>query len=338
MKKSLSALVVVAGMFFAGCAVGQKYQRPTVAAPPSFRGDSTTPPDATSLADLKWFEVFKDTQLQELVKTALVNNYDLREAVARVEASRAALGITRADQYPAISSTAGVTTQRTSANGSFTLPQNFDQSRTFGSVELNLLSFELDIWGRLRNATAAARADLLANEETQKAVVTTLVSDVTTAYFQLLELDGEMDVAKRTLGSRENSLMLIKNREKAGLATTLEVRQGEQLVQVAAEAIPDIERQQAQTENQLRLLLGENPSAVARAKPLTQQEQPPTLPAGLPSSLLERRPDIRAAEENLIARSATVKCGASGVFSADQLDGAARIPEQSAFEPVHGSE
>jgi outer membrane protein, multidrug efflux system len=259
--------------------------------------------------------------LQELVRKALVNNYDLREAVARVEASRAAVGITRADQLPTITGGAGVTTQRTSANGSFTLPQNFDQSRTFGNVGLNLLSFELDIWGRLRSATAAARADLLASEETRKAVVTTLVSDVTTAYFQLLELDGEMEVAKRTLASRESSLELIKNREKFGLASTLEVRQGEQLVQVAAQAIPEIERQQAQTENLIRLLLGETPSAVARSKPLTQQEQPPTLPAGLPSSLLERRPDIRAAEQNLVARNATVNVARAAYFPQISLTG-----------------
>jgi outer membrane protein, multidrug efflux system len=321
MRKSVGALVIVAAMFLAGCSVGQKYKRPAVAAPPSFRGDTTTAPGPTSLADLKWFEVFKDPQLQELVRKALVNNYDLREAVARVEASRAAVGITRADQLPTITGGAGVTTQRTSANGSFTLPQNFDQSRTFGNVGLNLLSFELDIWGRLRSATAAARADLLASEETRKAVVTTLVSDVTTAYFQLLELDGEMEVAKRTLASRESSLELIKNREKFGLASTLEVRQGEQLVQVAAQAIPEIERQQAQTENLIRLLLGETPSAVARSKPLTQQEQPPTLPAGLPSSLLERRPDIRAAEQNLVARNATVNVARAAYFPQISLTG-----------------
>jgi outer membrane protein, multidrug efflux system len=321
MRKSVGALVIVAAMFLAGCSVGQKYKRPAVAAPPSFRGDTTTAPDPTSLADLKWFEVFKDPQLQELVRKALVNNYDLREAVARVEALRAAVGITRADQLPTITGGAGVTTQRTSANGSFTLPQNFDQSRTFGNVGLNLLSFELDIWGRLRSATAAARADLLASEETRKAVVTTLVSDVTTAYFQLLELDGEMEVAKRTLASRESSLELIKNREKFGLASTLEVRQGEQLVQVAAQAIPEIERQQAQTENLIRLLLGETPSAVARSKPLTQQEQPPTLPAGLPSSLLERRPDIRAAEQNLVARNATVNVARAAYFPQISLTG-----------------
>jgi outer membrane protein, multidrug efflux system len=321
MRKSVGALVIVAAMFLAGCSVGQKYKRPAVAAPPSFRGDTTTAPDPTSLADLKWFEVFKDPELQELVRKALVNNYDLREAVARVEASRAAVGITRADQLPTITGGAGVTTQRTSANGSFTLPQNFDQSRTFGNVGLNLLSFELDIWGRLRSATAAARADLLASEETRKAVVTTLVSDVTTAYFQLLELDGEMEVAKRTLASRESSLELIKNREKFGLASTLEVRQGEQLVQVAAQAIPEIERQQAQTENLIRLLLGETPSAVARSKPLTQQEQPPTLPAGLPSSLLERRPDIRAAEQNLVARNATVNVARAAYFPQISLTG-----------------
>ncbi|HWR15352.1 MAG TPA: efflux transporter outer membrane subunit [Terriglobales bacterium] len=316
----LSSLVLVL-VLLAGCTVGKRYQRPQVATPPEFRSAPAGASDAASLADEKWFQVFKDPQLQELVRKALVSNYDLREAVARVEAARAQLGITRADQLPTVYGSAGVTTQRFSRNGSFTVPQNADTTRTFGSVGLNLLSFELDVWGRLRMATEAARAQLLSTEETQKAVVTTLVADVATAYFQLLELDSELEIAKRTLASRENSLELIRSREKVGVASTLDVRQAEQLVQVAGEAIPEIEQNIAQTENLLRLLTGESPGPVKRTLALTQQEQPPSLPAGLPSDLLARRPDIRAAEQNLISSNALIGVARAAYFPQISLTG-----------------
>jgi multidrug efflux system outer membrane protein len=251
------------------------------------------------VADLKWFEVFRDERLQELIRTALAQNYDLRDAVARVEATRAILGITRADQFPTIEAGAAVTSARTSASGTFPLPEGIDQARTFGTVGLNLLSFEVDVWGRLRRATEAARADLLASEENRKAVMTTLVSDVASAYFSLLDLDTELAVARRTLASRESSLELITNRERGGLGTLLEVRQGEQLVYGAASVIPEIERLIEQTENQISLLLGRSPGPIVRGQSLSDQEQLPAVPPGLPSSLLERRPDIRAAEQNV---------------------------------------
>lgn len=303
-KKAKLIAVAIAASLLTGCAVGPKYRRPAVTPPPAFRGAPAAPADAASLADLKWFEVFKDEQLQGLVRTALERNDDLREAMARVQAARAALGITRADQFPSVAANADLTTQRTSASGSFPLPRGFTQNRTFGTVALGLLSYEVDVWGRLRSATEAARADLLATEENRQVVVTTLVSSVAAAYFNLLELDLEMDIARRTLATRQDSLQLIKRREQRGLATMLEVRQGEQLVHVAAQAIPRIEEQIEQTENQISLLLGGNPGAVPRGRPLTAQEQPPAVPPGLPSSLLERRPDIRAAEQNLVAASA----------------------------------
>ena len=194
------------------------------------------------MADLKWFEVFKDERLQEMIRTALVRNHDLRDAVARVEAARASLGITRADQFPTVEAGASVTKARSSSSGTFPLPQGADQTRTFGAVGVNLLSFEVDVWGRLRRATEAARADLLASDHNRKAVITTLVSDVATAYFNLLELDMELSIARRTLAGRQDSLALIRNREKGGLGTLLDVRQGEQLVHGAAQAVPDIER------------------------------------------------------------------------------------------------
>jgi multidrug efflux system outer membrane protein len=319
MNKKIIAIATLASAL-TGCTVGPKYHRPAVAAPPAFRGDITQPSSA-SLADSKWFEVFKDEQLQNLIRTALEQNYDVREAAARVEAARASLGITRADQYPNVSVGANVTTERFARNGSFTAPVGFEQDRTFGTVSANLLSYEVDIWGRLRRATEAARADLLATEEGRKAVITTLVSDVSAAYFNLLELDLEMEIAKRTLATRQDSLRIIQTRENRGLATRLDVRQAEQLVQVAQQTIPSLEQRIEQTENQISLLVGGNPAPVLRTHKLTEQELPPAVPAGLPSSLLERRPDITAAEQNLIAANATIGVAKAAYFPQISLTG-----------------
>jgi multidrug efflux system outer membrane protein len=322
MKKQLICGAVIVGLL-AGCTVGPKYRRPIVEPPTAFRGsgDKTTAPDPDSLADLKWFEVFKDEQLQELIRTALVNNYDVRRAVARVNASRANLGITRSDQFPNITAGADVTTLRNSGNGQFALPGGFSRDRTFGTVLLNLLSFEIDIWGRLRRATEAARANLLATEEDRKAVMITVVSDVSAAYFNLLELDMELEIARETLATRQESLNLIRSRQQGGVATMLDVRQAEQLVYGAAQTIPDIERLIEQTENQINLLLGRDPGSVARGRSLSEQEQPPSAPPGLPSSLLERRPDIRAAELNLVAATANIGVAKAAYFPQISLTG-----------------
>jgi outer membrane protein, multidrug efflux system len=292
-----------------GCASRPVTKRqPAVTPPAAFRGatGAGATADATSLADLKWFEVFKDDRLHELIRASLVRNYDMREAVVRVEAARAAVGITRADQFPTVEAGAGVTTSRSAASGSFPLPAGVDQTRTFGTVTASLLSFELDVWGRLRRATESARAELLASEENRKAVATTLVSDVATAYFTLLELDMELEIAKRTLAVRQDSLVLIRNRERGGLGTLLDVRQGEQLVQAAEQVIPGIEQLIAQTEHQIALLIGDSPGPVLRGRPLTSQEPLPRVPPGVPSALLTRRPDIRAAEQTLASTSALV--------------------------------
>jgi outer membrane protein, multidrug efflux system len=317
--KRLMIVALAAGVMTA-CTVGPNYRRPPIEAPKAFRA-AVPAAEAASLADLKWFEVFRDERLQEMVRTALVKNYDLRDAVVRVEAARANLGITRADQFPTVEAGAGVTNQRISTSGAFPLPPGVDQTRTVGAVSLNLLSFELDVWGRLRRATEAARADLLATEENQKAVMTTLVSDVAGSYFNLLALDMELAIARRTLATREESLKLIRNREKSGLATLVEVRQGEQLVYGAAQAIPFAELLIEQTENQISLLLGGSPEAKPRGRSLTEQEQPPSVPPGLPSSLLERRPDIRAAEQNLVAANAIIGVAKAAYFPRISLTG-----------------
>jgi multidrug efflux system outer membrane protein len=170
------------------------------------------------------------------------------------------------------------------------------------------------MWGRLRRATEAARADLLASEENRKAVITTLVSEVASAYFNLIELDMELQIARRTLTSREGSLELIRTRRQGGVATLLELRQGEQLVYTAKQAIPNTEQLIEVTENRISLLLGRRPGAISRGRSLTDQEQPPAVPPGLPSSMLERRPDIRAAEQNLVAANAIIGVAEAAYF------------------------
>jgi len=316
--------VIFLTLLLTACTVGPNYHRPIVQTPESFRAPSPVPAaEAESLADMKWFAVFKDDSLQDLIHTALENNWDLRTAVANVEAERAILGITRANQYPNLTASSTVETTRLSRNGSFALPSSFaaSQDRTFGETGLNLLSFEVDIWGRLRRSTEASRANLLAAEENRKAVVTSLVADVATNYFTLRELDYQLDIAQRTLATREESLRLIQTRQAGGVGTLLDLRQGEQLVYTASAAIPDLHQQIEQTENQISLLIANNPGNVARGRGLTEQELPPEVPAGLPSALLERRPDIRAAEEHLVAANANIGVAKAAYFPAISLTG-----------------
>jgi outer membrane protein, multidrug efflux system len=317
-------LFVILAAGLAGCTVGPNYKRPAVAVPPAYRTPEPVPPaQAASLATLKWFEIFKDDRLQNLIRTALQQNYDLRDAVARVEAARASLGITRSEQFPNFAASGGVEINRFSRDGATPLPAVLlpSQNRSFGEASLGLLSFEVDLWGRLRRATEAARANLLNAEENRKAVVTTLVSDVATAYLSMRELDYELEISRRTLQTREESLNLTRSRQSGGVSTLLDLRQAEQLVDTAAQAIPGIEQQIEQTENQIRLLLGENPSDVPRGSSLTDQNLPPQVPAGLPSELLERRPDIRAAEEALIAANAQIGVARAAYFPQLSLSG-----------------
>ncbi|HEU5451634.1 MAG TPA: efflux transporter outer membrane subunit [Terriglobales bacterium] len=319
MKRALVVVMLACGVL-AGCTMGPNYHRPQETVPTVFRGAEASA-DAASLADEKWFQVFQDAQLQGLIRTALQHNYDVREAAARVEAARANLGITRADQYPTIAGSASITKQRFSSGGAYPIPAGFPQERTFGTVAGNLLSYEVDLWGRLRRATEASRASLLATEEDQKVVAMSLVSDLSSAYFNLLELDQELEIAKRTLATREDSLRLIQTRQSHGLATNLDVRQAEQLVQTASTVIPSIEERITQTENQISLLMGANPAPVTRQLTLSQQEMPPAVPAGLPSSLLDRRPDIREAEQNLVAANAIIGVARAAYFPQLSLTG-----------------
>ncbi len=307
-----------------GCTVGPNYQRPKLATPAQFRAPQPlSTQEAFSLADLKWFELFRDDQLQALIRKALVQNYDLRDAATRVEAARANLGITRSDQFPQFAASGGAEINRFSRDGATPLPPAFlpVQNRSFGEASLGLLSFEIDLWGKLRRATEAARANLLSAEENRQAVITTLVSDVATSYLTLRELDYELEISNRTLQTRQESLDLTKSRQKGGVGTLLDLRQAEQLVDTAAETIPVIQQEIEQMENQIHLLLGEPPGPIPRGQSLTAQELPPDVPAGLTSELLERRPDIRAAEQDLIAANAEIGVARAQYFPQLTLSG-----------------
>lgn len=294
----------------AGCTVGPNYRRPAAAHPSEFRGAAEAAPaaDAGSLADQKWWEVFRDEQLQALIRTALRQNYDVRIAATRILQAEAQLGITRADQLPTVDAGADITGQRNPRNGPIPGFQ-----RTTGRVQLSAI-WQLDFWGKFRRASEAARAELLATEWAQRAVLATLVADVASGYFQLRELDLELEISRRTLASRQKSLELTKTLQERGLNSLLDVRQAEQLVYTASAQIPDLERRIEQQENALRLLLGEYPGPVTRGLQLTAQPHAPQVPAGLPSSLLERRPDIQQAEQILIASNARIGVARAAYF------------------------
>jgi multidrug efflux system outer membrane protein len=321
-KRFIVAVVVLS--LLAGSVAGQKkYELPAVKTPDTFRGaDAVAPADQTSIGDLKWFEAFNDEELQKLVRTAMNQNYDLRLAVARIDAARANVGLARSNQFPQFDVGADLTTTRTSANAGTNVAGKSGGKRSFGEVFLSLLTFEVDLWGRRRQQTKAARAQLKSTEEDRKTVTTIVVSDVATNYFNLLELDLELTIAKRTLSAREESLRIIKARQQGGLATMLEVRQAEELVYQASQTIPDTERLTEQTENQINLLLGNNPGPIARGASLSEQKELPAVPAGLPSSLLERRPDIRSAEQLLISEDALVSAAKKAYFPTISLTGA----------------
>jgi multidrug efflux system outer membrane protein len=319
-----------------GCAVGPNYKRPTVNVPVTYResnADALSSADtksqqseakpakieaaSLSLGDEKWWNVFRDPELQRLIRTALKNNYDVRIAATRVLQAQAQLGITRADQLPSLSAGGNITSQQSPKLGPIPAYE-LTQGQLTASAAWNL-----DFWGKYRRATQAARATLLANEWAQKEVTATLVANLATAYFQLRELDLELEISKRTFDSRNQSLQLAQTLEQHGINSLLDVRQSEQLVYTAATEIPDFQRQIAQQENAISILLGNNPGDVPRGLKLTEEAHAPEVPAGLPSSLLERRPDVRQAEQNLIAANAEIGVARAAYFPQISLTGTA---------------
>lgn len=306
-------ILLAAAAALSSCAVGPNYKRPAIAAPDQFRG-ADAPASPLSLADTKWFDLFQDDTLKQHVSTALERNFDVRIAAERVLQARAQLVGARADLFPSIDANGSFTANRGSSAGSIIfVPRgtNLDVSYTRAGFTL---SWELDVWGRLRRLNEAARAQFLASEEARNGVITTLVSDVTATYFALRELDLELEIAKKTRTLAEDGIRLTNLRHDQGAATGLDVRQAEQFLYTATSQIASIERDIAQTENALSLLLGGAPGDIARGRPLVDFKAPPQVPPGLPSSLLERRPDIRQAERTLIAANAYIGAAKAQYF------------------------
>jgi outer membrane protein, multidrug efflux system len=311
----IPVITIVLGVaLMAGCTVGPKYRRPTVQVPTAYR-DATEHQRAqattTSYADLPWWQVFQDPQLQELIRTALKQNYDLARAAERINTARAQLGTTRSNQFPQVQG---------EGNASGGKEYNFQSKSNFLLLTADA-AFQLDLFGRLRRATEAARAQLLATEDAQQTVVLTLLSDVASDYFALLDLDLQLQITQDTVRTQEDAVKLTKLRVGHGVATKLDVLQAQQVLDTANAQIPDLERQIAQEENAINILLGNYPAGVSRGRPLVEQPLPPEVPPGLPSSLLERRPDIREVEQNLVAANAAIGVAKAAFFPSISLTG-----------------
>jgi multidrug efflux system outer membrane protein len=314
--KKLAFLPVVI-VVLAGCAVGPNYKRPAVTVPTDYR-DAMPAPNrpVPSLGNENWWQVYQDPVLLQLIHSALQQNYDVRIAATRVLEAQAQVGITRANQLPSASLGANIYSQQ-NAKVSNLLPA-YDVNA--GQLNLSVI-WNLDFWGKYRRQTEAARAQLLATEWGRRAVISSLVANVATAYFQLRALDSELEISQRTLTSRQQSLKLTHVLENNGSGSGLDVSQAEQLVYTASETIPDLERQTQQQENVLSILLGENPRSIPRGRSITEQPVPENVPAGLPSELLERRSDIRQAEENVVAANAQIGVAKAAFFPSFSLTG-----------------
>lgn len=296
-------------LLLTGCTVGPDYKRPEVDKPAAFRtaaSDGPLPVTDTSFGDVAWWETFQEPRLQALIHEALTNSWDIRIAAARVLQAEAALRVTRSQFFPTINAGGDILTSRASEKGAAQLPRGVDPQSDYGDVFLSMPGYEIDLWGRIRRATEASRALLLASEETQRTVRQTLVAEVATSYLELLELDLELEISRRTYGVRTNSLALTTTREQGGVAGLHDVYQARVLVFTADAAIVDTLRRIEQKENALSIFLGRNPGTIQRGHPLMQQPLRVEVPPGLPSSLLERRPDIRAAEQQLVAANADI--------------------------------
>jgi multidrug efflux system outer membrane protein len=314
-------------LFPAGCAVGPDYQRPPISAPQTFRGETAL--STNSLANLPWWQVFDDDTLQSLVRLALTNNYDLRIAITRVEQARAIAAQARSQFFPQLDYTflAGK-----GKNVSDNLPS---PTGTGGSVfgGAGTASWEIDLWGRIRRLNESARAQFLASEEARRDLTISLIAQVAQDYFQLLALDRQLQIAQESTNSFAESLKIFDQRLRGGVASKLETASAEALMDASAATIPELEQQIALQEDQLSVLLGQNPGAILRENSSLDDQLPPQVPAGLPSALLERRPDVREAEQQLRSANAQVGVAKADFFPRLTLTGlfGAASPELSAF-------
>jgi multidrug efflux system outer membrane protein len=303
--KRLVALLLLAAIGATGCVSGPSYQRPQVAVPDVTRGQ-VGPAEAASFADQAWWAIFNDDALKGLIAESLKNGYDVRLAAARVEEARANAGIARSEYFPALTPSAQYGRGQASL-----FSTGLGGVGNLGQVNLGL-SWELDLWGRVRRSNEAALAQVLASEEARRGVFLSLVSEVAMTYFQLRQLDLELEIARRSTGAFQGTFDLFNRRLKGGAASSLETASAEASLAATAATIPDLERQITAEENQLAFLLGRNPGPIPRGAVLNDQFLPPDVPAGLPSDLLKRRPDLKEAEQLLVAANAEI-----GVAKAD---------------------
>lgn len=320
MKADKLASLLITGALggaLAGCAVGPRYERPPVTAPAATRGQ-VGPAEAASLADEPWWEVFQDDALKSLVREALENNYDVRVAAWRVEEFRARAGIARSELFPQVNYQGGWSRQRLSDFSS-----GVTNAPPVNLYDVNLgLSWEIDLWGRVRRLSEGALARYLATEEIRRGVLLSVVSQVADGYFELRQLDERLAIAKRTTDAFQGTYDLFDRQLTGGIASQLELSRAEAALGTAAAAIPDLERQIVAQENLLSFLVGRNPGPIPRGAALTEQILPPAVPSGLPSALLERRPDVREAEQLLVAANADVGAAFASFFPTISLTAA----------------
>ena len=303
-------------IFSAGCVVGPLYKRPATHTPQAFRGE--TGGTTNSLADLPWWQIFHDEQLQALIREAITNNYDLRMAVARVEEARAQAAVVRSQLFPQIDYGALAGGGKNAGANNQPSPTGTEGTVFAGDVQA---AWEIDLFGRLRRQTEAARDQYFASQEARRDVLTSLIAQVAQDYFQLLALDRQLDIARDSTNSFGQSLKIFNQRLQGGIASKLETSSAEALLDAAAAMVPDLEQQIAAQENQLNLLLGRNPGTVDRSHVSLDDEEPPEVPGGLPSALLERRPDIREAEQQLRAANAEVGVAEANFYPRLDLTG-----------------
>jgi multidrug efflux system outer membrane protein len=317
MSQRRTLLVCAAAIVAAGCMVGPDYKRPEVAVPPDYRGAGATPTAATAptFGDLEWVSVFPDPDLQKLIRTALMQNYDLRVAAARILQAQSQVTIARSPIFPAVDGSV------TGPYNAYTGSERPSPDSTFQPQAGFGVAWELDFWGKYRRSTEAAQAQLLATEDGRYTVMATLVTDVAQAYLTLRALDLTLEISNRTVDSRKKSLDLVQARLDGGVAGILDVRQAETLLYTATKSIPETQRLIEQQENFISILIGQNPGPIERGRPLDQQIAAPSLPPGLPTELLTRRPDIRAAEQQLVAANAQIGVAKSLLYPEVTLSG-----------------
>jgi len=314
-------------LFLASCAVGPNYKRSTVNAPSTFRGETQI--STNSFANLPWWQVFHDDNLQRLIRIALTNNYDLRIAVTRVAQARAIAAQARAGYFPQFDYAVNAGRSKNVANN---MPSPTGTIGSAFSADASA-SWEIDLWGRVRRLNESARAQFFASEEARRDVTISLIAQVAQGYFQLLALDNQLEIARQSTNSFGESLNIFNERLQGGVASKLETSSAEALMDSAAATIPELEQQIAMQENQLSILLGQNPGAILRGNSSLEKQMPPDVPAGLPSALLERRPDIREAEQQLRSANAQVGVAVANFFPQLNLTGLLGevSPELSAF-------